>query len=184
MATSTSSGSRKRASKSSSKTYQVPVDRQKAAQAAGNYDLEDLPGQLSDPSAAARVGKSAKQDKIIRGARSLGAVTRLSPGSGLAVYGRPEYRWATSFFRKRGEVAEFYELLSYARQLVGMRPDGGLAVCLCGHAGQGDCIPLWAPREELSLTVQPNDLILRFDDMPFLGPGEGCEELPRSRQRR
>ncbi|HEY8340630.1 MAG TPA: hypothetical protein VIK95_12215, partial [Egibacteraceae bacterium] len=55
--------------------------------------------------------------------------------------------------------------LSYARQLVGMTPSGKLVVCLCGHAGQGPCIPLWAPREELSLTVQPNDLVLRFDGL-------------------
>ena len=57
------------------------------------------------------------------------------------------------------------ELLSYARQLVGMTPSGDLVVCLCGHAGQGSCIPLWAPREEVSLTVQPNDLVLRFDGL-------------------
>ena len=33
--------------------YQVAVERQKAAQAAGNYDLADLPGALAKPAAAA-----------------------------------------------------------------------------------------------------------------------------------
>lgn len=145
--------------------YQVAVERQKAAQAAGNYDLGDLPGQLSQPVAAARIGKSPKQDKILKGRRSLSAVAKLSPGSALAVFGRPESRWAMAYWRRTGGTATMTELLSYARQLVGMNPSGGLVVCLCGHAGQGPCIPLWAPRDEVSLTVQPNDLVLRFDDL-------------------
>ena len=36
---------------------QVPVERQKAAQAAGNFELEDLPGRLATPDAAVRLGK-------------------------------------------------------------------------------------------------------------------------------
>ena len=143
--------------------YQVPVDRQKAAPAAGTYDLPDLPGQLAEPSAAARVGKTPKQDKVLKGGRSVTAVAKLTGGSALAVFGRPESRWAMAYWRRTGGEASMTELLSYARQLVGMTPSGGLVVCLCGHAGQGPCIPLWAPREELSLTVQPNDLVLRFD---------------------
>jgi hypothetical protein len=145
--------------------YQVSVERQKAAQAAGNYDLTDLPGTLADPAAAARVGKVAKQDKVLRGARSLSGVTRLAPGSALAVFGRPESRWAMAYWRRTGGAATMTELLSYARQLIGMTPKGDLVVCLCGHAGQGPCIPLWAPRETVSLTVQPNDLVLRFDGL-------------------
>jgi hypothetical protein len=147
----------------SDQTYQVSVERQKAAQAAGNYDLADLPGDLAQPAAAARVGKAPKQDKILRGGRSLTAVSRLQPGAALAVYGRPESRWAMAYWRRTGGGASMTELLSYARQLVGMTPDADLVVCLCGHAGQGPCIPLWAPRDEVSLTVQPNDLVLRFD---------------------
>lgn len=143
--------------------YQVAVDRQKAAQAAGTYDLTDLPGGLAEPAAAARVGKTAKQDKILKGGRTLAAVARLEPGSALAVFGRPESRWANAYWRRTGNTAPMAELLSYARQLIGMSPSGQLVVCLCGHAGQGPCIPLWAPREEVSLTVQPNDLVLRFD---------------------
>jgi hypothetical protein len=145
--------------------YDVSVDRQKAAQAAGTYDLSDLPGPLSGPSSAARIGKTARQDKMLTDTESLTEVTRLRPGAALAVYGRPESRWANAFWRRAGNAATMVELLSYARQLIGMRPDGQLAVCLCGHAGQGPCIPLWAPREHVSLTVQPNDLVLRFDDV-------------------
>lgn len=145
--------------------YQVAVERQKAAQAAGNYDLADLPGPLATPAAAARIGKAAKQDKILQGRRSLSTVTKLAPGSALAVFGRPESRWAMAYWRRTGGGAAMPELLSYARQLIGMNPSGGLVVCLCGHAGQGPCIPLWAPRDEVSLTVQPNDLVLRFDDI-------------------
>ena len=145
--------------------YQVSIDRQKAAQAAGNYDLSDLPGELATPTAAARVGKTPKQDKILLGGRSLASVARLAPGSALAIYGRPESRWAMAYSRRTGGTATMVELLSYARQLIGMTPSGQLVVCLCGHAGQGSCIPLWAVREEVSLTVQPNDLMLRFDDL-------------------
>ena len=47
------------------------------------------------------------------------------------------------------------------------KDDGTLLICLMGHAGQGPCVPLWVPREEVTLTVQPNDIILRFDDMTF-----------------
>ena len=147
----------------SEQVYQVSVDRQKAAQAAGNYELDDLPGQLAEPAAAARVGKAPKQDKMLHGGRALSSITKLTPGSALAVFGRPESRWAMAYYRRTGNTAPMEELLSYSRQLVGMNPDGALVVCLCGHAGQGPCIPLWAPQEEVSLTVQPNDLVLRFD---------------------
>ncbi|HEX6257441.1 MAG TPA: hypothetical protein VFZ70_16650 [Euzebyales bacterium] len=146
-------------------TYDVSVDRQKAAQAAGTYDLDDLPGLLSSPVSAARIGKSPRQDKMLSGAEALAEVTRLTRGAALAIYGRPESRWANAYWRRAGSSASMTELLSYARQLIGMRPDGHLVVCLCGHAGQGPCIPLWAPRDEVSLTVQPNDLVLRFGDV-------------------
>ena len=147
-------------------TYEVEIDRQKAAQAAGNYDLSDLPGGLATPVVGARIGKQPKQDSIIAGkVRSLGSVTKLYPGAALAIFGRPESRWAMAYARRMGGEVTMTELLSYARQLIGMTPDGDLVVCLCGHAGQGDCIPLWAPREEVKLTVQPNDLVLRFEDV-------------------
>lgn len=146
---------------------QVPVERQKAAQAAGNFELADLPGALSEPAAAVRVGKTAKQDKALKAVRSLTGITKLSPGQVIANYGRSESRWAAAYQKRRAGSAEFHELLSYARQIIGLDDNGQLLICLMGHAGQGPCIPLWVPREEVTLTVQPNDIILRFDEMTF-----------------
>jgi hypothetical protein len=146
--------------------FRVAVERQKAAQAAGNYDLTDLPGGLAEPAAAARVGKAPRQDKRLAGdGETLSEVALLTPGAALAVFGRPESRWAMAYWRRTKSQAPMFELLSYARQLIGMTPSGTLVVCLCGHAGQGQCIPLWAPREEVGLTVQPNDLVLRFENL-------------------
>lgn len=155
--------------KSKSKVeVQIPVERQKAAQAAGNYDLEDLPGELSEPSSAIRLGKTAKQDKPVKGRiRSLSSLTTLSPGQVLVNFGKAESRWAREYMKRRAGNADFMELLSYARQIVGLNEDGEVLVCLMGHAGQGACIPLWVARDEVTLTVQPNDIIMRFDDMSF-----------------
>lgn len=146
---------------------QVPVERQKAAQAAGNFELADLPGQLAEPAAAVRVGKTPKQDKALKVVRSLSGITKLGPNQVIANYGRSEARWATSYQKRRAGAADFHELLSYARQIIGLDENGELQICLMGHAGQGPCIPLWVPREEVTLTVQPNDIILRFDDLSF-----------------
>jgi hypothetical protein len=146
---------------------QVPVERQKAAQAAGNFELEDLPGRLSKPDAAVRVGKLPKQDKPLKVVRSLNGITKLTPGQMIVNYGRSESRWATAYQKRRAGTADFTELISYARQIIGVDDQGGLLICLMGHAGQGPCIPLWVPREEVTLTVQPNDIILRFDDITF-----------------
>lgn len=146
---------------------EVTVERQKAAQAAGNFELEDLPGILAHPNAAVRVGKTPSQDKPLKGARALRSVTRLRPGQCIANYGRSESRWASSYQKRRAGNADFHELLSYARQIIGMDYEGNLVICLMGHAGQGPCIPLWVAKEEVSLTVQPNDIILRFDDVTF-----------------
>ncbi len=146
---------------------QIPVERQKAAQAAGTYDLADLPGELASPSAAIRLGKTAKQDKPLKGTRSLNSLTKLKPGQVLVNFGKSESRWASTYNKRRAGNASFMELLSYARQIVGLNEDGDVLVCLMGHAGQGPCIPLWVVREEVTLTVQPNDIIMRFDDMSF-----------------
>ena len=146
---------------------QIPVERQKAAQAAGNFELDDLPGRLKEPDAAVRVGKALKQDKALKTVRSLTGITKLGPGQVIANYGRSESRWATAYQKRRAGAAEFHELLSYARQIIGVDGDGVVQICLMGHAGQGPCIPLWVPREEVVLTVQPNDIILRFDGMKF-----------------
>jgi hypothetical protein len=146
---------------------QIPVERQKAAQAAGNFELEDLPGRLATPNAAVRVGKANEQDKALKAVRSLNGITKLSPKQVIANYGRSESRWATAYQKRRAGHAEFHELLSYARQIIGLDGDGQILICLMGHAGQGPCIPLWVPRDEVTLTVQPNDIILRFDDLAF-----------------
>jgi len=142
---------------------QVPVERQKAAQAAGNFELADLPGRLATPDAAVRVGKASQLLTV----RSLNGITKLTPSQVIANYGRSESRWAAAFQKRRAGGAEFHELLSYARQIIGLDDNGDLQICLMGHAGQGPCIPLWVPREAVTLTVQPNDIILRFDDMTF-----------------
>lgn len=146
---------------------EIPVERQKAAQAAGNFELDDLPGKLAEPDAAVRLGKTAKQDKPLKGVRSLKTLCKLHPGQVIVNYGRSESRWATAYQKRRAGHAEFHELLSYARQIIGLNDDGEILICLMGHAGQGPCIPLWVPRDEVTLTVQPNDIIMRFDDMTF-----------------
>jgi hypothetical protein len=146
---------------------EIPVERQKAAQAAGNFELEDLPGRLAEPDAAIRLGKLPKQDKPLKAVRSIRTITKISPGQVIANYGRSESRWAAAYQKRRAGHAEFHELLSYARQIIGLNDDGQILICLMGHAGQGPCIPLWVPRDEVTLTVQPNDIILRFDGMTF-----------------
>lgn len=146
---------------------EIPIERQKAAQAAGQFELSDLPGRLGEPDAAIRVGKQAKQDKALKGLRSISGVTKLSSGQMIANYGRSESRWVAAYQKRRAGNADFHELLSYARQIVGIDPEGRTLICLMGHAGQGPCIPLWVPRDEVTLTVQPNDIIVRFDDMTF-----------------
>ncbi len=145
----------------------IPVERQKAAQAAGNFELSDLPGRLAEPDAAVRLGKTPKQDKALVGVRSVTSLTKLTPGQVIANYGKSESKWAMAYQKRRAGNAEFHELLSYARQIVGLDESGQIQICLMGHAGQGPCIPLWVPREEVTLTVQPNDIILRFDGMTF-----------------
>jgi hypothetical protein len=145
----------------------IPVERQKAAQAAGTFELTDLPGELATPDAAVRIGKTSKLDKPLKGVRALSSLTKLHSNQVLANYGRSESRWATAYQKRRAGNATFMELLSYARQIVGLDEDGQMLVCLMGHAGQGPCIPLWVPREEVVLTVQPNDILVRFDEMTF-----------------
>lgn len=146
---------------------EIPVERQKAAQAAGTFELEELPGPLSEADGAIRVGKTPKQDKPLKSVRSMKSITRLKPGQMIANYGRSESRWAAAYQKRRAGNAQFHELLSYARQIIGLDDEGRILICLMGHAGQGPCIPLWVPKEEVTLTVQPNDIILRFDDQSF-----------------
>ena len=145
----------------------IPVERQKAAQAAGNFDLSDLPSWLSEPSSAIRVGKGESSDAhlIPAGVRSLDSISRLRPGQVIVNYGKSEAKWATDYSRRRGGRAGFLQLLSYARQMIGVDSAGRVRICLMGHAGQGFSEALWVEREGVVLTVQPNDIILRFEGL-------------------
>jgi hypothetical protein len=143
----------------------IPVERQKAAQAAGNFELDDMPGGLAAPAAAIRIGKNAAGDKSLKHVRSLAGITKLKPGQVIANYGKSEAKWATDFSRRRGGKATFMQILSYSRQIIGIDSDGKVRICLMGHAGQGQSIPLWVRRDDVVLTIQPNDIILRFDDV-------------------
>ena len=142
---------------------QIPVERQKAAQAAGNFELDDLPGALAEPAAAIRIGKNLAGDKPLRLVRTLVGITKLKPGQVIANYGKSEAKWATDFSRRRAGKASFMNLLSYSRQIIGIDSQGLIRICLMGHAGQGQSIPLWVVRDEVVLTIQPNDIIMRFE---------------------
>lgn len=145
----------------------IPVERQKAAQAAGEFALGDLPGALAKPAAAVRVGKTAKQDAGLRSVRTLAGIAKITPRQILVNYGKSEQRWAQVYDRRQSGTADLVELLSFARQIIGVDAQGRLRICLMGHAGSkwGTCEPLWAVDEDVVLTVQPNDVLLRFDDV-------------------
>lgn len=144
---------------------QIPIERQKAAQAAGHVELDELPGRLATPSAAVRVGKTASADKVLLNAQALTSLAKISPRQVLVNYGKSEARWATAYQRRRSGAADFMQLLSYARQMIAVTDDRQVMICLMGHAGHGPCVPLWVPQPEVVLTLQPNDLVLRFEDM-------------------
>lgn len=143
-------------------THVVPIERQKAAQAAGEFSLEELPGSLAKPDAAVRIGKVPAHDQVLHGGKTLEDIASIKPGEGLIVMGKAEVRWTMAYYTRFGGKVTQDQLLTYARQFVGMHPDGTLAMCLSGHAGRGPAIALWAPRETISLIVQPNDLVLRY----------------------
>ena len=143
----------------------IPVERQKAAQAAGNFELEDLPGELATPAAALRIGKNGATDKPLKLVRTIDGIAKLKPGQVIANYGKSEAKWATDFNRRRANKAAFLQLLSYSRQVIGIDSKGRIRICLMGHAGQGPSTPLWVLRDEVVLTVQPNDIILRFEGL-------------------
>jgi hypothetical protein len=150
---------------SSKLEIRIPVERQKAAQAAGNFELEDLPGELATPAAALRIGKNGATDKPLKLVRTIDGIAKLKPGQVIANYGKSEAKWATDFNRRRANNAAFLQLLSYSRQVIGIDSQGRIRICLMGHAGQGPSTPLWVLRDEVVLTVQPNDIILRFEGL-------------------
>ena len=145
----------------------IPVERQKAAQAAGTFELSDLPSWLAEPGSAIRVGKGESSDThlVPAGVRSLESITKLKPGQVIVNYGKSEAKWATDYSRRRGGRAGFLQLLSYARQMIGIDSRGRIRICLMGHAGQGFSEALWIERDAVTLTVQPNDIILRFEGL-------------------
>jgi hypothetical protein len=150
---------------------EIPVERQKAAQAAGVFELDELPGRLGTPDAAVRVGKAAKQDKGLRLVRTLAGIAKIKPGQTIVNYGKSEQKWAKDYDRRHGGKADFIHLLSFARQIIGLDDEGRLRICLMGHAGSkwGPCVPLWVVREDVILTVQPNDVLLRFNGLEIDG---------------
>jgi hypothetical protein len=148
-------------------SVQIPIERQKSSQAAGVFALDDLPDVLTAPAAVVRLAPTARGDEALAGVTSTAEITTLRPGQVLANYGRSEARWASDHDRRRAGRAPFVELLSYARQLVGLDADGTVRICLMGHAGQGQSVPLWVPESDVTLTVQPGDVLLRFDDQSF-----------------
>ncbi len=145
----------------------IPVERQKAAQAAGTFELSDLPSWLAEPLSAIRVGKGEATDVhlVASGVRSLDSICRLKPGQVIVNYGKSEAKWATDYSRRRGGRAGFLQLLSYARQMIAVDSAGRVRICLMGHAGQGFSEALWVERDGIVLTVQPNDIILRFEGL-------------------
>ena len=146
------------------KRVEIPIERQKSSQAAGVFELTDLPPLLSGAPAIVRLARTARGDEALAGVASASEIATLAPGQVLANYGRSEARWAMDHHRRRAGRAPFLELLSYARQLVGVDDEGVVRICLVGHAGQGPVLPLWVPEDEVTLTVQPGDVLLRFDD--------------------
>jgi hypothetical protein len=152
-----------KASAASRLEVQIPIERQKAAQAAGNFELDDLPGELANPAAAIRIGKNVAGDKPLKLVRTLAGITKLKPGQVIVNYGKSEAKWATDFSRRRAGKASFMNLLSYSRQIIGIDSKGKVRICLMGHAGQGQSIPLWVVRDDVVLTIQPNDIIMRFE---------------------
>ena len=156
---------------------EVPFERQSAAQAAAFVELDALPGALAEPDAAVRVGRTAAKDEALHGVRSLGGIRKLGERQLLANYGRSEGQWATAHQRRRSRGAPLVELLSYARQLIAVNDRGEVCICLMGHAGRGPSVPLWLPAPDVVLTLQPNDLVLRFELDP--GMGEFVDDLSR-----
>lgn len=145
-------------------TLKVELDRLKASRSAAGYDPEDLPGALADADAAVRMGKSTREDVILRVVESADEILGLEPGQVLAVVGKSEVEWAATYHRQRVGRSSLDELLSFARQVIVARDDG-LKVRHAGHPGEGPHHPILvdAP-DDLAVSVQPGDLLLRFDN--------------------
>lgn len=143
----------------------IEIERAKAAQSAATYGMEDLPPQLREPVAAVRLGKTEKSDEVLVGKMSTKQLLALNPGHTIVNFGRSETTWAAQHNRRRAGKAPFLELVAFARQVVGLTPDGDVAVLLMGHPGAGPITPLWGIRDELTISCQPNDILLRYDNL-------------------
>lgn len=142
----------------------VTLERLKASQSAAGYDPEDLPGALADAEAAIRMGKTPKSDQALRSVKNTDEILELKAGQLIAVVGKSEVQWAKDYHRRKSHKTTLTELLSYARQVVVAGKNGRLLVRHAGHPGDGPHMPMLgeAP-EDLTVSVQPGDLLLRFD---------------------
>lgn len=144
---------------------EVELERLKASRSAAGYDPEELPGPLSEATAAVRVGKSASGDVALRAVKKPSNILRLRKGQLLAVVGKSETSWASTYHKQRAEKTTLSELLSFARQVVAAGADGRLLVRHAGHPGDGPHMPMFAEApEDLTVSVQPGDLLLRFNE--------------------
>lgn len=143
----------------------VELERLKASQSAAGYDPEDLPGALATATAAVRTGRKASGDEALRDVKKPEDILELKAGQILAVVGKSEVKWARAYHRQRADQTSLSELLSFGRQVVAAGSDGKLYVRHAGHPGDGPHMPMFAEAdEEMTVSVQPGDLLLRFDD--------------------
>lgn len=144
---------------------EIELERLKASRSAAGYDPEDLPGALSEATAAVRVGKRPQDDEPLRAVKKPSSILTLKKGQLLAVVGKSETNWASAYHRQRAEKTNLSELLSFARQVVAAGAGGKLLVRHAGHPGDGPHMPMFAEApEDLTVSVQPGDLILRFNE--------------------
>lgn len=144
---------------------EIEIERAKAAQSAATFGMEDLPPLLRAPVAAVRLGKTEKSDEPLVGKAGAKSLLTLTPGHTMVNFGRSETTWASQHNRRRAGKAPFLELIAFARQVVGLTEDGRVCVLLMGHPGAGPVQPLWGEREELVVSCQPNDILLRYDNL-------------------
>jgi hypothetical protein len=119
----------------------IPVERQKAAQAAGNFGFDELPGPLADqPAAAIRIGKGAspvtsRSETCPDASNGITqAATRAGHRELRQVGGEVGLRFQPASCRKR-DLPAIAELLPPGHRASTRR--ARIRICLMGHAGQG-----------------------------------------------
>lgn len=144
---------------------EVELERLKASRSAAGYDPEELPGALSEATAAVRTGKGASGDVALREVEEPSSILTLRKGQLLAVVGKSETSWSSTYHKQRAEQTTLSQLLSFARQVVACGHDGKLLVRHAGHPADGPHQPMFADApEDLTVSVQPGDLLLRFNE--------------------